>query len=95
MISVRYGSAMNYKRPDRSEYWIPPQKTTLPEATTSRPDIDTATTVELAIMLQQTAGTRRATAFMKEKQVPVDVAMRVLLRPAERRKPRPVARKKP
>ncbi|MFC7516647.1 hypothetical protein ACFQUU_16680 [Herbaspirillum sp. GCM10030257] len=86
---------MSNPRHDRSEYWTPQQKVALPEAVTSRPDIDTATAVELAIMLQQTVGTTRATEFMKERQVPVDVATRVLLRPAERRKPRPVARKKP
>ena len=86
---------MSNKRHDRNEYWIPLQKAALPEAVTSRPDIDTATAVELAIMLQQTAGTKRATEFMKERRVPVDVAMRVLLHPSERRKPRPVARKKP
>lgn len=86
---------MSHKRHDRNEYWIPPQKTALPDVVTSRPDLDTATAVELAIMLQQTSGTKRATEFMKERQVPVDVAMRVLLRPSERRKPRPIAKKKP
>lgn len=85
---------MSNRRHDRNEYWTPPEKAALPEAVTSRPDIDTATAVELAIMLQQTAGTKRATEYMKERQVPVDVAMRVLLRPSERRKPRVIEKKK-
>lgn len=86
---------MSTRRHDRNEYWMPPQKAALPETVTSRPDTDTATSVELAIMLQQTAGTKRATEFMKERYVPVDVAMRVLLRPSERRKPRLATGKKP
>ncbi|RJF98572.1 hypothetical protein [Noviherbaspirillum saxi] len=84
---------MSQYRRDRSEYWIPPQKATLPEAATSRPDLETATNVELGIMMQETAGTQRATEFLKKKMVPVDVTMRVLLRPSERRKPRVTARK--
>jgi hypothetical protein len=51
-----------------------------------RRDFVTAALVEQSIALQSQAGTRYAAVFLDYKGVPVDVALRVLLRPNERRK---------
>lgn len=51
-----------------------------------RRDFTTAALVEEGIALQEQAGTKFAAVFLDYKGVPVDVALRVLLRPAERRK---------
>jgi len=51
-----------------------------------RRDIVTAQIVEEGIALQQQAGTKFAAVFLDYKGVSVDIALRVLLHPAERRK---------
>lgn len=51
-----------------------------------RRDFVTAALVEQSIALQNQAGTRYAAVFLDYKGVPVDIALRVLLRPNERRK---------
>ena len=51
-----------------------------------RRDFVTAALVEQSITLQNQAGTRYAAVFLDYKGVPVDIALRVLLRPQERRK---------
>lgn len=51
-----------------------------------RSDFDMAVLVEEGIALQDQAGTRFAAVFLDYKGVPVDIALRVLLRPTERRK---------
>ena len=59
-----------------------------PDTTTGfmRRDFVTAALVEQSIALQNQAGTRYAAVFLDYKGVPVDIALRVLLRPHERRK---------
>ena len=59
-----------------------------PDSTTGlmRRDFVTAALVEQSIALQNQAGTRYAAVFLDYKGVPVEVALRVLLRPQERRK---------
>ena len=59
-----------------------------PDTTTGfmRRDFVTAALVEQSITLQNQAGTRYAAVFLDYKGVPVDIALRVLLRPQERRK---------
>lgn len=51
-----------------------------------RRDFVTAALIEQGIALQGQAGTRYAAVFLDYKGVPVDIALRVLLRPNERRK---------
>lgn len=64
-----------------------------PDTTTGfmRRDFVTAALVEQSIALQTQAGTRYAAVFLDYKGVPVDIALRVLLRPNERRKMHSVA----
>ena len=50
-----------------------------------RRDFVMAALVEQSIALQNQAGTRYAAVFLDHKGVPVDIALRVLLRPNERR----------
>jgi hypothetical protein len=52
-----------------------------------RRDFLSAHIVETGIMLQQKHGTEHAAAFLKDNFIHLDVAMRVLLRPSERRRP--------
>ena len=51
-----------------------------------RRDLVTAALVEQSIALQEQAGTSYAAVFLDYKGVPVDIALRVLLRPHQRRK---------
>lgn len=51
-----------------------------------RRDLVTAALVEQSIALQEQAGTSYAAVFLDYKGVPVDIALRVLLRPQQRRK---------
>ncbi len=51
-----------------------------------RRDFATAALVEQSIALQEQAGTKYAAVFLDYKGVSVDIALRVLLRPSERRK---------
>ena len=51
----------------------------------SRRDIATAALVEEGIALQNQAGTKYAAVFLDYKGIPVDIALRVLLRPNQRR----------
>ena len=50
-----------------------------------RRDLVTAALVEQGIALQEQAGTSYAAVFLDYKGVPVDIALRVLLRPNQRR----------
>lgn len=50
-----------------------------------RRDFATAALVEQGIALQNQAGTAYAAVFLDYKGVPVDIALRVLLRPSQRR----------
>lgn len=50
-----------------------------------RRDLVTAALVEQSIALQEQAGTSYAAVFLDYKGVPVDIALRVLLRPHQRR----------
>jgi hypothetical protein len=52
-----------------------------------RRDFLSAHIVETGIMLQKEYGTEHAAAFLKDNFIHLDVAMRVLLRPSERRRP--------
>lgn len=52
-----------------------------------RRDLATAALVEQSIALQEQAGTSYAAVFLDYKGVPVDIALRVLLHPSQRRKP--------
>lgn len=69
-----------------SNAWQPGSSS--PDTTTGfmRRDFVTAALVEQSIALQNQAGTRYAAVFLDYKGVPVDIALRVLLRPHERRK---------
>ena len=51
----------------------------------ARRDIAKAYAVEIAISIVGLVGTRQAAAFLKRYMVDIDVALRVLLRPSERR----------
>lgn len=51
-----------------------------------RRDMETAALVEQGIELQIQAGTKYAAVFLDYKGVPVDIALRVLLRPNQRRR---------
>ena len=51
-----------------------------------RRDLVTAALIEQSIALQEQAGTSYAAVFLDYKGVPVDIALRVLLRPDQRRK---------
>ncbi|MES2831169.1 MAG: hypothetical protein V4695_04165 [Pseudomonadota bacterium] len=51
-----------------------------------RRDFATAALVEEGIALQEQAGTKFAAVFLDYKGIPVEIALRVLLRPGERRK---------
>lgn len=62
---------------------------TIPAAATrfARRDFLSAHIVEVGILLQDQFGVEHAAAFLKDNFIHLDVAMRVLLRPAERRRP--------
>lgn len=51
----------------------------------NRRDIVKAYAVELAIIIAELVGIRQAAAFLKKYMVDIDVALRVLLRPSQRR----------
>lgn len=51
-----------------------------------RRDMATAALVEQGIALQNQAGTKYAAVFLDYKGVPVDIALRVLLHPNQRRR---------
>ena len=51
----------------------------------SRRDIVKAYAVEIAVSVAGMIGTRRAAAFLRKYRVGIDVALWVLLRPAQRR----------
>ncbi|WP_292932367.1 hypothetical protein [Noviherbaspirillum sp.] len=50
-----------------------------------RSDFVTAEVVEKGIALQEVLGTKAAADFLRRKMIDMEVASRVLLRPAERR----------
>ncbi len=50
-----------------------------------RRDIVKLCTVEIAINLKDTLGVQEAAEFLKRHEVDIDVALRVLLRPSQRR----------
>jgi hypothetical protein len=52
----------------------------------SRHDIVQAYPIEIAISIVRQLGTRHAAAFLKKYTVDIDVALRVLLRPSQRRR---------
>ena len=52
----------------------------------SRPDLDTAARVNEGIAMQRAFGTVAAAAFLRERQVALHVAMRVLTSPHGRRR---------
>jgi len=51
-----------------------------------RRDFLSAHIVEVGILLQEQFGVEHAAAFLKDNFIHLDVAMRVLLRPSERRR---------
>jgi hypothetical protein len=51
-----------------------------------RRDCATEKAVEIGIRLQDVLGTRDAARFLKNNVVDIEIALRVLLRPAERRR---------
>ena len=60
-----------------------------PEITATRfvrRDFLSAHIVEVGLLLQEQFGVEHAAAFLKDNFIHLDVAMRVLLRPAERRR---------
>lgn len=52
-----------------------------------RRDFLSAHIIEVGILLQNQFGVEHAAAFLKNNFIHLDVAMRVLLRPSERRRP--------
>ncbi|OGB27009.1 MAG: hypothetical protein A3I66_22250 [Burkholderiales bacterium RIFCSPLOWO2_02_FULL_57_36] len=50
-----------------------------------RRDIVRAYAIEIAISIAELIGTRRAAAFLRKYMVDIDVALRVLLHPSQRR----------
>jgi hypothetical protein len=52
----------------------------------ARRDFLSAHIVEVGILLQEQFGVEHAAAFLKDNFIHLDVAMRVLLRPSERRR---------
>ena len=63
------------------------EKWSFPESIPARRDLATAAIVQKSITLQQIHGTAYAVAFLKEKNVDMDIVMRVLLNmPAYRRR---------
>jgi hypothetical protein len=62
------------------------RKMLFPDVIIERVDKETATIVEEAIALLGTRGLREASEFIYARKVPLHVAKRVLLHPAERRK---------
>jgi hypothetical protein len=66
-----------------------PLATSLPEFTSTkfvRRDFLSAHIVEVGLLLQEQFGVEHAAAFLKDNFIHLDVAMRVLLRPNERRR---------
>ncbi len=57
----------------------------LTKVVTPRRDIVKLCTVEIAITLKDTLGVQEAAEFLQRHQVDIDVALRVLLRPSQRR----------
>lgn len=51
----------------------------------SRTDIVSALTVEIAIALQHLLGMKVAAQFLRRHKISIDIALRVLLRPYQRR----------
>jgi hypothetical protein len=63
------------------------EKWVFPDSLAARRDRISADIVQKSITLQQIHGTAYAVAFLKEKNIDMDIAMRVLLsRPAYRRR---------
>lgn len=63
--------------------------TSLPESASTRfvrRDFLSAHIVEVGLLLQEQFGVEHAAAFLKDNFIHLDVAMRVLLRPSERRR---------
>jgi len=60
---------------------------TFPPTRFVRRDFLSAHIVEVGILLQEQFGVEHAAAFLKDNFIHLDVAMRVLLRPSERRRP--------
>ncbi len=86
---------MRERRPSRSDhYWLSPQKLQTLQSVTSRPNTEMAAIVQRGLMLLSTEGLKQATEFLEKNNVPLHVATRVLLRPAERRKPTSIMPKK-
>ena len=51
----------------------------------ARRDVESASTVELGITLQQLVSTRRAASYLNENNINLAVAIRVLSQPSKRR----------
>lgn len=64
--------------PDRM--WVPP------ESAASRRDLVRATLVEIGIATQGVRGTDQAAEYLQSQGIPLDVAVRVLSRPLQRRR---------
>jgi hypothetical protein len=72
-----------FQAPEWSENTLPPSETLL-----GRTDAVTEAIVEEGLEILRTDGLKKAAEFLVGKMVPLNVATRVLLRPAERRKPK-------
>ena len=59
---------------------------TFPEAALSRRDLVKATLVEIGIAMQDMKGTDQAAEYLKSQGIALDIAVRVLSRPLQRRK---------
>ncbi len=57
----------------------------LTQMVSARRDIVKLCAVEIAIGLKELLGTRQAAEFLKKHQVGLDIALRVLLHPSQRR----------
>ena len=68
----------------QQQFAIPTQA--MPPTRFVRRDFLSAHIVEVGLLLQEQFGVEHAAAFLKDNFIHLDVAMRVLLRPSERRR---------
>jgi hypothetical protein len=84
--SLFRGRSMDTQSGPRDGMW------TFPKPLFSRCDRETAEIVEKGVALQEVCGTRCAAEFLKYRMISMDVVVRVLLRPEERRHANPAPR---
>jgi hypothetical protein len=74
-------------RQKQGKFWKKQQASwSFPDATPSRSDLATAELVDMGISLQHVYGTDYAAGYLRFNRIGMDVAVRVLAHPSERRK---------